>query len=436
MAAGSIAPADPQDMQAPAMPAIQGAPPPLAASPSQPVAPGQGQPAQPALAAQPQGGIAEGTGNTKGEIQTGPAVQPEYDAKKLARAKTTLDLLDAMKPKSRTDYMDWWQKQHGDIDDKYDNLKSQLGARPSDDEPQTKKEKFAALLEFGLHLMKNSAQATTNQGAVLSGTLSDEHDAMTKAHATKVAGEQSDYDAQSQAIDSARAKEQAGIGTPAAAMKQQGESDKDAAAELKDTATAFKDVDYATTERASAEGPATYAVGPGGVIHSIVRDADGKAHAEVVTGIDGKPFAGRVLGRSTGSGVDASEKDPAAVRTHKYMTNVLGMDPDVAAKIAFHAKSGDPTTDHSAVFRSVMNATMGDDEKAKRVADQYILDTYGAGALARATSPIAQTPGTPPPRALDGLKPGMVRDFGPNGKWTLGIDGRPVRVGGGPQTIQ
>jgi len=124
------------------------------------------------------------------------------------------------------------------------------------------------------------------------------------------------------------------------------------------------------------------------------------------------------------------------MRNHKYLTNVLGLDTDTAAKIAFKPKSGNPDTDHAQIYRSVMAATMGDDEKAKRVADQYILDQYGAGAIAKAHAPLIPGGGGPPAQALQGLKPGMVRDFGANGKWTVGIDGKPVRVGGGPQTIQ
>lgn len=434
MAAGApLGDVDLPDQQTPTMPTIQGAAPPAAAaSPSQPAAPGAG--ATPPLA-QPQAGrtIEQGTG--KGEIAT-PTVKPEYDAKKLAKAQTTLELLDAMKPKSRTDYMDWWQQQHGNIDAKYDNMKSQLGARPADDEPQTKKEKFAALLEFGLHLMKASAAPTTNQGAVLSSTLSDEHDAMDKAHQDKITKGQTDYDTQASAIETARDKEQTGIGTPASAMKEQGLENRQDAENLKDTAAAAKDLAYSTSERAAGQGPATYAVGPGGVIHAIIRDADGHAHAEAVTGIDGKPFAGKVLGREAGSGVDKSRQDTAAMRNHKYLTDVIGLDPDTAAKIAFKPKTGNANGDHAAIFRSAMAATMGDDEKAKRIADQYVLDNYGASALTQNQTPLVAPKGQPPPQALQGLKTGMIRDFGAQGKWTVGIDGKPVRVGAGPQSIQ
>lgn len=441
--AGGIIGQDPDvgtpDPSMPQMPAIQGAmptaPPAAAASPSQPAAPGQGQPGIDGtmIAKGPAGGIAQGTGNTKGEIPT-PSVVPEYDPKKLAKAQTTLDLLNAMKPKSRTDYMDWWQKQHGEIDEKYDNLKTQLGARPSDDEPQTQKEKFAALLEFGLHLMKASAPATTNQGAIGAGVLSDSMDSMNKTHQANIAGKQKTYDDSADAIESGRAEEQKGIGTPAAAMKGQIGSDRNDAQNLKDTAAAYKDVAGANATKAAGIGAATYAVGPGGVIHSIYRDEDGKAHAEPVTGIDGKPFQGRVLGKEAGSGIDKGSQDTASIRNQKYLVNVMGVDPNTAAQVAFKPKSGNPNADHAQIYRSVLGATMGDTDKAKRVADQYVLDQYGAKGVAQANAPMI--PNNPPPQALQGLKPGMTRDFGANGKWTVGIDGKPVRVGAGPQSIQ
>ena len=136
MAAGTIAPPDLDDTATPTMPPIQGAPAPLAqASPSQPASPGagatpvaqQGPPAPLPGTAPAANGITNQP--QKGQINTGPTA--EFDPKKLAKVKTTLDLLNAMKPTSRTDYMDWWEwKQHGDINDKYDALQKSIGQRP------------------------------------------------------------------------------------------------------------------------------------------------------------------------------------------------------------------------------------------------------------------------------------------------------------------
>jgi hypothetical protein len=427
MAAGSIAPPTDafEDQPTPSLGPVQGAP---SAPGSTPTAPAPIAPAQPG---QQPNAIQQGAPGQKGTIQTGPATPPEYDPKKLAKANNALDLLNAMKPKSRTDYMDWWEKQHGDIDDKYDNLKKQIGARPADDEPQSKTEKLAALVTFGLHLMKNSAGASTNQGAVALGTLSDETDANNKAHADLIAKKQKDYDESANAIESGRQEEQKGIGTPAQAQAAQSKQNLDYSAETRNNAQALKAANDVTTTKASSLGPATYSTAPDGTVMQMVRDEDGKTHAEPVTGIDGKPYKGKVLGRTTGSGIDKG--DTAQIRNHKYLSEVLGVDEDTAAHVAFKAKSGNPAGDHKDVYKALLTATM-DPEKAKRGADQYVLDNYGAHAIPKQNAPLVSEP--PPATALSGLKPGMVRDFGAKGQWTVGIDGKPTRVAGAPTTLQ
>jgi hypothetical protein len=439
MAAGTLAPLDDVDAPAPTMAPIQGAPPPLAgASPSQPAAPGAGAaplqelpqgtpgqaPATPGAApAQTPGGIEDQP--QKKQIPTGPKVK--FDPDKLAKVQTTLDLMNAMTPKSSTAYMDWWEKQHGDIDDRYSALQKDLGARPEDEQDYSRKEKFAALLEFGLHLMKASATPSTNQGGALLGTLSDSVD---KAQAAHTAGIQAQ---QSQAIEDAKQEELKGIGTPAAAMKQQADMNRQDIENLKDRASAYKDVSASLDEDKKASGPKTYSTGKDGALYSLEPDENGNPVAKPVLGIDGKPFTGRVLGRESGSGVDKG--DTAAIRNQKYLTGVLGVDANTATQIAFRPTTGNALKDHAAVYKSVLSATMGDTDKAKMAADQYIIDNYGAGELSRATAPVVPPRGaggaavTPPPSALQGLKPGMVRDFGANGKWTVGIDGTPQRVG-------
>jgi len=380
------------------------------------------------------GGIDQGAGNQKGEIKT-PDVQMQFNNDKLAKAQTTLDVLNAATAKSLNQYMNSWENQHGDIDQRYDQLKNQLGARPSEEEPQTKKEKFAALLEFGLHLTKASAPASTNQGAALENTLSDSVEAYQKAPADKLAQQQQEYDQQSNAIESARQEAQKGIGSPAQAQMASAEIADKESTDTKNQASALKDLAAADETKASAQGPQTYAVDKAGTVHQISRDENGNPVAKPVTGIDGKPFQGRVLGKETGSGVDKG--DPAQMRTYKYATQVLGIDKNDAAPILGLKKTGNPTADHASVYKATLSATMGDEDKAKRVADQYVLDNYGAGAISRATAAPVPT-NQPPPQALKGLTPGSGQylDFGAKGKWTLGIDGRPVQVGQGPQTIQ
>lgn len=155
---------DPQVDQpaVPAMPGIQG----------QPSAPG-GTPTAPApIAAQQPNAIQQGVPGQKAQIDTGPTTAPEYDPKKLAKANNALDLLNAMKPKSRTDYMDWWEKQHGDIEDRYAAMQQDLGQRPDPQRDPTKKEKFQMLMDFGISLLQHSGTNGpygTNNGVAATG---------------------------------------------------------------------------------------------------------------------------------------------------------------------------------------------------------------------------------------------------------------------------
>lgn len=415
-------PTAPPQAQSPTTPAVQN---PGSATSAGGAAPTlTGQPAQPGIGQQPQ----------KKQIDTGPQVQ--FDPKKLAKVQTAQDLVEAMRPKSRTEYLDWWEKTHGDIDDKYDNMQKQLGERPTD-EGLTRQEKFAGLLQFGLHLMKASSAPTTNQGGVLAGQLSDSVDSMNAAHQANIKGQQSSYDASSNAIENARQQEQKSIGTAADARKGQMQSDKDYASETKDNASAFKDVSDALNTKQSALGPATYSAGPDGTLHSINRDPDtGQAVAQPVLGIDGKPYKGKVLGREAGSGIDKG--DPKEVRIHKYLTSVLGIDPDKSAKIAFKAKTGDPTADKLGVYKAVLAATGGDQRTADLAGNNWVMENYGPGAVARSNAPLISPQGdsAPTAQALAGLKPGMTRDFGSKGVWTLGLDGTPrlMRMPGGGST--
>jgi hypothetical protein len=404
--------------------------PPAAQASAGGTAPGSAAPASPTPALAPATAATNGIEGQpqKKQIPTGPKV--EFDPKKLAKVQTPEDLVDAMRPKSRTDYLDWWEKTHGDIDEKYDNLQKQLGQRP-EDEGLTRSEKFAALLQFGLHLMKNSSTPTPNQGSVLTGTLSDEYDAMQKAHQDNVAAQQKDYDTQANAIEQGRQAALKGIGTPAQAMAGQQASDKAYAQETKDNAAALKSAKDVLTDKQSALGPVTYSTDPKGNLVSLVRDPKtGATTAEPVLTIDGKPYQGKVLGRETGSGVEKG--DPAAVKTQKYLMS-LGYTESDATNIAMKPKTNNPNADWISVYKSAIQANGGDDASAKHVADIAILNNYGAGALAQVNKPLVPSSGKyappqPPDSVVQGMKPGMVYDFGDKGKWMKGLDGKPVLV--------
>lgn len=408
------------------------APPQAGAVPGQPAADPTQAPTAPALpGAQPPAGGIESQ-KKKGVIPTGPDVK--FDEKKLAKVQTAQDLVEAMRPKSRTEYIDWWEKQHGDIDKRYDQLQQQLGPRPQAAEAKTREEKFADLLQLGLHIMRASAPAhDPNQGGAVAGAIQDELGAADKRHQANVQAPLDEYDKKYNAIEQGRQLAQKGIGSPADARKAQMTSDKDYAAETKDNAAAYKSVAGTLDEKGAAARAPTYSTAGDGTLHVLGADDSGNPIAKPVMGIDGKPYKGKVLGRAAGSGIDKT--DTAAQRNHKYLTSVLGLPDEVATQIAFKPKTNNPMADHTSIYKSVYAATQSTDS-AKLAADQYVLDNYGAGALTRANAPIAAAPagaqGGPPAQAVAGMHAGDIRDFGPKGKWQMGVDGKPHLVGNTP----
>ncbi len=363
----------------------------------------------------------------KRTIPTGPATPPKFDPKKLATANNTLDLLNAMTPKSRTSYMTWWESQHGDINDRYDHLQQQLGTRPPTDQPMSKKEKFAELLQFGLHLMRNSAAPSTNQGAVLEGTLSDSVDQANRQHAAAIAGEQRQYDENANAIERGREADMKGIGTLPQAMALDQRANLAAQEAPLRTAQALETGNKALGINQPPRGPFTFIQNDKNEIFAVDRGPDGKVRAEPLG------IAGRVLGHNTGSGVRAGA-DTAQMRNFGFLTTQLHIPSDVASQIAFRVRSGSPTADHLSVYNSVLRATMGDTAAASKAADAYVSDEYGAQALAGVRTPIVPPPG-PPPAAFAGLKPGMVRRFKDGSAWTVGKDGKPMRLNTPPPAV-
>lgn len=100
-----------------------------------------------------------------GAPQSGPAgkkfrvvpegFDPEIPQEKLKDIKTPDDLVNAMPEKRATEFLDWWEKQHGAINDKYDAMAKQF-QMPAD-QKMSRKQKFGVLMQFGLQMMRNSA---------------------------------------------------------------------------------------------------------------------------------------------------------------------------------------------------------------------------------------------------------------------------------------
>lgn len=162
-----------------------------------------------------------------------PDFQPKFNEKKLEGAKTFVDVLQAMKPGSRSEYMDWWEGQYGSINAKWDALQSELGQRPDPKGKLSRKEKFELLMEFGLELMRAS-QPGQDQGG---GATTAAYNAVRNTQAGRQRDQQN-WDIKNQLLTQGRQKDLAAIGNRGQAMVGQSKMDTDLTTRAKNEAIA------------------------------------------------------------------------------------------------------------------------------------------------------------------------------------------------------
>lgn len=235
---------DPRFSQPPPQPAA----PPQQAQPQQPLAiPRQtfnldGPAPQKPLAA---GGGAQADDKKKIDV-TPDGFKAEYNHDELQKAKTPGEVFEAMKPKSRNEYMDWWEKEHGAIVQKWDAVQQHLGDRPDTKAPPSREDKFSALLDFGLRLMQQSSAMTRGPNGVPiyantpSAALSGAIGGTIQNYFAGREKEGTDWDAKNAAVAQGRAADLKNIGTGGDALVKQGTLDKNQTGELRDTAAAAK----------------------------------------------------------------------------------------------------------------------------------------------------------------------------------------------------
>lgn len=159
----------------------------------------------------------------------------DLDQGKAASAKTPGDLVDAMKPASRREYMGWWEQQNGAINDQFNTMLQKLGQRPSDVGKLSRKEKFAALMDFGFQLMAASgSKRSGGQGNNLGAAMAVAAGNTVGGIENRRQGAISQFDQQAQAIETGRQGALKNLGTQGDAMKAQSQIDRDDAAIEKD----------------------------------------------------------------------------------------------------------------------------------------------------------------------------------------------------------
>lgn len=371
------------------------------------------QPADPTnLGAAPQPGAPAASQTPPAKIPVMPdGFQPKFDEAKLKDAKTVPQLVDAMHPKSRTEFMDWWEQQYGSINKHFDQLHDQLGTRPDPDRPLTKKDKWSALMEFGLNLIKSSQSPAQGGQDNLGG-------AVAVAAGNTVAGteqkrnlERDTFDAKTREVEQDRAGALKNLGTYGEALKGQSAIDTDAA----------------RTAMYQRQRPANLGNPVGTDQGLIERGPDGKW--TTIKDEKGKPYTNLQVGAKGGTRDSRSHEEKVYDRLI-----ALGKSKDEAYSVAFTKSSGDPKKDYLSVYTKQLSSTLGDTKAAHDAASAYVSEIYGDDALSIAKAHFRdQTSYQAPPTAqgappLTALKAGQITTFKNGQRWKIGSNGQPQQV--------
>jgi hypothetical protein len=325
----------------------------------------EGAPAAPAAPVSPAAAAAP-TGQAPKKMGAQPDFKPEFDD--LEGAKSFGDVMKAMKPASRSEYMDWWEGQYGSINTKWDALQSELGQRPDPKGKLSRKEKFQLLMEFGLELMRAS-QPGQDQGG---GATTAAYNAVRNTQAERK-GDQRDFDVKTQLIQQGRQRDLTQIGNRGQAMAAQSKMETDLTTRAKNEAIANR-----------PQKKQTLATDQG------VMDISGDKPQRMT--IDGQPLTNLKVGKSGGRVPDTR---PAEQKKYEHLLT-LKVPPEVARRIAYRQTSGNPLKDRKDVYNAVVRANGGDTEAATAAAQEFVDTSYGPGAMDAARTPeIDQTAGPP-----------------------------------------
>lgn len=287
-----------------------------------------------------------------GKIQALPPFKLKFKDGAPEKVKTPGDLVNAMTPSSQRKYMDWWEQQHGAINEKYAQLQQDLGRRPEADGNLSRKEQFRLLMEFGVELMARSGRGEPGAGG---NALASSLDRAEGRKQMAVA----DYDARSQALGKARSEDLKSIGTYGDAMKGQSAMDQDAA-QIEEARARTKNANRRKPEIISAD-QGTF-------------DYDPETQKTTpITGIDGKPLTNREVGRRGGS---AAGRDSRTAK-QKDIEDLIdrGMPEQLAVDIV-HKRISDPRKAWQAIYRD-RRRQYASEQEARDEADKIISQQYG-----------------------------------------------------------
>lgn len=334
----------------------------------------------------------------------------DFDKDKLQDAHTVDDVFNALPAAKRSSYMDWWQQQHGDINQRYDQMRQDLGMRPDPNREPSRQEKFTELMNFGLNLLRNAKRGNDPMAAM--GTSAQE---ALQTQKDKQQGETSAYDQRAAAIEAQRQNQLKDIGNYGQATRE------DALIQDATTRTAIAQANAAKPPKANQ--PTTRVLKNG---QQIEYDATSKSW-KVSVDQDGKPLPAMNPQGPRGGASGGSKQleliqglEQRGYSTADAVNNVLHVKP-----------SGDPFHDYVSVLNknTPQGATAEEKAEAASMAQETIDHMYGAGALDAARAKRNQAingPGAAPPTST--LKSGVITKFKNGQRWTLGQNGQPQQV--------
>lgn len=314
----------------------------------------------------PQSGLAATEPAQKTKIPVMPAgfdMATAFDGDKVTKANNASELIDAMKPKARNQFMDWWEQQYGAINDHYDQVRAQIGQRPDADRKLSRKEKWAALMDFGLNLIKSSqSQQQGGQGDNLGSALAVAAGNTVSGIDQKRNLEAATYDQKAPGVETGRQTALKNLGSYGDALKGQASIDADRARQ-------------AGYERETDKAPDTLGTDQG----QLVWDGAQKKYVPMLDA-KGQPYTNLKVGARGGVDRDSRSSEE---KKYDHLTT-LGLPKDAAMRIAYRQTSGSPVKDYKDVYRTAMTSNFGNSKKAKEIADSFISFVYGADAIQEA----------------------------------------------------
>lgn len=287
-----------------------------------------------------------------GKEQAGPPKGLKYDQEKLDKAKTVADHVMAMKPSSGERFMDWWEKEHGQINAAYDTIKEQLGHPPEPNRLLSRKEKFAALMDFGVNLIKASEGGAKNPTAVAVGATVQGLD-------NKNQLERDRFDQRSGVIEKGRNDALKTLGNRGDALKGAAEIDMRKAQQTAEEAKLEKEKNAAPDTIYTDQGVQTW-------------DAERKAYKSA-TGADGKPLTNMKVG---GRGGSAASRDSRTANEKNIEDLISRNIPESLATDIVYRRTKDPRKAWQDIYRD-RRRQYASEKEAKAEADDVISRFYG-----------------------------------------------------------